>query len=399
MASRISRAITIGDLRNLARKRTPEFVFVPAETGGDDGSGPVRNAEGFRRYHLSAHALVDCSTVTHERAIFDRTYSSPFGISAIGFVGVLRRNAEQMLAEAAVEANIPFMLSGSSCASIEEIARIAPNHLWQQLYAARDSKITDDIIRRGRDAGVSVLVFTVDAPAPMYNHWLVRKGLKLPAQVPLRIWPYMAWQTLTRARWSWEHASRGGFPRAESWAPYAPPGASNNEIAKVSWQQTPAFFTWAEVERVRKLWPGKLVIKGIVRPNDAARAIELGADAVIASNHGGNKLDSMAPAIDTLPAIVDRLGPDSTVLFDGGIRRGSDILVALSLGAAFCMVGRATLYGVLAGGTEGALRAVEILRSEIERAMKMIGCPDIEQLGPDFLHMPSEFLKGAEAGK
>ena len=388
MASKIDRAVTIGDLRKLAHKRTPEFVMIPAETGGDDGTGPIRNVEGFRKYHLSAHALVDCSTVNQSVELFGQTYSSPFGISAVGFAGVIRRNAEQMLAEAAREANIPFMLSGSSCASLEEIARIAPGLLWQQLYAARDPKYTDDIVQRGRDAGVNVLIFTVDAPAPMYNHWLVRKDLKLPAHVPLRTWPYVVWQTLTHPSWSLDHGLRGGFPRAESWAPYAGANASNDDIARLIWQQTPAFFTWREVERLRKLWPGKLVIKGIVRAEDATKALDMGADAVIVSNHGGNKLDSMAASVDVLPNIAKDVGHRAPLLFDGGIRRGSDILIAHALGAAFCMVARATLYGVLAGGTEGAMRAIEILRSEISRDLKMIGCPNVSGIDSSFLHNP-----------
>ncbi|WP_238147192.1 alpha-hydroxy acid oxidase [Rhizorhabdus dicambivorans] len=386
MTTKVSRAITIGDLKEIARRRTPEFAFVPVETGGDDGSGPVRNADAFRKHLLSAHALVDCSAVNQQVTLFGKTYSSSFGISAVGFAGIMRRNAEQMLAEAAAEANIPFMLSSSSCASIEEIARIAPGNVWQQLYAARDSKITDDMLRRGADAGVDVLVFTVDAPAPMYNHWLVRAGLKLPAYVPPAKWPYVIWQALRHPGWSWEHGSRGGLPRADSWAPYSPPGASANEIARRSWSQTPTFHEWPEVERLRKLWPGKLVIKGIMRAEDASRALDLGADAVIVSNHGGNKLDCMPASIDVLPAIARHVGDRARLLFDGGIRRGSNLLVAHGLGAHFCMVGRATLYGVMAGGTEGALRAIEILRSEVQRDLAMIGCPDIAKMNASFLH-------------
>jgi L-lactate dehydrogenase (FMN-dependent) and related alpha-hydroxy acid dehydrogenases len=388
VASKVSKAITIHDLKELARRRTPEFAFIPVETGGDDGRGPVRNAEGFQKYHLSPHALVDCSTVNQGVTLFGRNYSSSFGISAVGFAGIMRRNAEQMLAEAAAEANIPFMLSSSSCASIEEIARIAPNNVWQQLYAARDSTITDDMLRRGREAGVEVLVFTVDAPAPMYNHWLVRAGIKLPAHVPLGKWPYVAWQALRHPRWSWEHGSHGGLPRADSWAPYSPPGSSANVIARRSWSQTPCFQEWPEIERLRKLWPGTLLVKGIVRADDAARALDLGADAVIVSNHGGNKLDCLPAAIDVLPGIARDIGHRAPLLFDGGIRRGSDILVSHALGANFCMVARATLYGVMAGGTEGALRAIEILRSEVQRDLAMIGCPDITAMDASYLHAP-----------
>ena len=379
-------AVTIGDLRSMARRRLPEFAFAPMETGSGDGSGPLRNVEGFRRLLLSARALVDVTEVRQETTLFGKTYASPFGISAVGYANNFRRHADQMLAEAAAEANIPFMLSGGSTAAIEEIARIAPDHVWQQLYAARDPSITKHIVNRARDAGVKVLVHTVDSPAPPRNDWLARSGIGIPTSVRWSAWPYVLWQAATHPRWSLDHAVRGGLPSLESWAPYAPPGSGSAAIARVFKQNVPTVETWADVERLRRLWPGRYVIKGLVEPADARRALDLGADAVTVSNHGGNKLDRMAAAIDSLPIVAPAVKGIAPLLFDGGIRRGTDLLAALALGADFCFLGRATLYGVIAGGAAGAHRAIAILQDELARALALVGCPDIAEIGPHFLH-------------
>lgn len=384
--SDIRKAVTISDLRHMARRRLPEFAFIPMETGGGDGSGAERNVRAFRERHLGARALVDVAHIDQEVTLFGRTWSSPFGISATGGAGILRRHADESLAEAAAAANIPFMLSGGSTASVETIARIAPGNVWQQLYVARDPKITDHIVGRARDAGVDVLVYTVDIPVRAKNDWLARSGIALPATVRTSAWPYVAWQALTHPAWTLEHLARGGLPRQESWAPYAPRGSSAAAIMKLLLSQILGGQTWSQVEQLRRLWPGRLVVKGLVDGEDARRALDLGADAVIVSTHGGHKLECMAAAVDYLPGVAGAVGDCGPVLFDGGIRRGSDILVSRALGAQFCFVGRATLYGVIAGGRKGAERAIDILREEIACTMALIGCPSLEEMGPRFLH-------------
>lgn len=376
---------TIDDLRSIARRRVPEFAFRPLEAGGGDGSGPIRNIEALGRFLLTSRALVDVETVRQGTTIFGRTYSSPFGISAVGYANIYRRHADQLLAEAAAEANIPFMLSGGSAASIEEIARIAPDHVWQQLYAARDPAITDDIVRRARDAGVQVLVYTADSPLRPRVDWLVRKGIALPAAVRWGTWPYIVWQAARHPAWSLAIIRQGGLPRQNSWAPYAPPLSSAADIARCFSQQVPNVKTWKEVERVRRLWPSKLVVKGLMHPDDVRFAIGCGADAVIVSNHGGNNHDRMAASIDQLGVISRATHGRMSVFFDGGVRKGADILTALALGAQFVFVGRATLYGVIAGGLAGARRAIAILQDEIERGLMLIGCPDAGDMSEAFL--------------
>jgi (S)-mandelate dehydrogenase len=379
------KAATIEDLRRLARRRLPEFAFIPMETGAGDGSGPQRNVQAFRARSLKPRVLRDVDSVELGVSLFGRDYGSPFGISAVGYAGTLRRDADLMLAEAAAHAKIPFMLSGGSNASIEQIARVAVGYVWQQLYAARDFSITEDLIRRARDAGVEVLVYTVDSPLPPNNDWLNRSGIRLPANVRIDAWPYVAWQSLTHPAWALGYFHGGRAPRMESWAPYASPGASSSTVLKTFQGQVPVPQTWSDLERIRELWPGKLMVKGIVDPGDAADALAMGVDAVAVSNHGGNKLDAMGAALDSLPAVAQAVGARMPVAFDGGIRRGSDIVASMALGAQFCFVGRATLYGVIAGGRAGADRAIQILTDELRRTLIHIGVRRAADVTRDFV--------------
>jgi (S)-mandelate dehydrogenase len=383
-------AVTIEDLRRRAKRRTPDFLFAPMDTGAGNGAGTLRNVNRFRDLLLAPRALVDISSATQTTSLFGRTYSSPFGISAVGQAGNFRRDADVLLAQAAQAANIPFMLSGASSSSIESIARVAPDHLWYQLYGARDPKLTDRMIGRVRDAGVNVLVLTVDYPVPPRVETIARSGVSPPANVQARAIPYVLWELLKHPAWTLAFARQGGPRPPGTWVDYAPAGSSPTAVGKACSAQIPSNQTWKDLERIRALWPGKLVVKGLEHAADALQAAELGVDAITVSNHGGVKLDCMRAAIDALPQVTNAVGHRIPVFFDGGIRRGPNVLVALCLGARFCFVGRATLYGVMAGGRAGADRAIQILREEVSHTMAMIGCPTIEQLGREFLVQPDE---------
>ncbi len=382
----VHRAITIDDLRTLARKRLPEFVFMPMETGSGKGEGNVRNRRSLEAKLLAPPVLVDIAGLSQEVTVFGKKYASPFGISAVGNAANFRWDADRLLAEAARAAAIPFMLSGSSSAALETIVPAAPGLVWSQLYAARDKALTDHMIGRAAGLGVEVLVLTVDVPARPRNDYLARAGISLPANIEPHALPHAIWQALTHPAWTLEFLRHGGARKMASWAPYAPAGAGAAAINKVFGSQVPSNLVWSEVERIRRLWPGKLVLKGIVAGADALRAIEAGADAITVSNHGGNRLACMAGAIDTLPLVKAAVGDRIPLFFDGGILRGVDLLVAHCLGADFCFVGRATLYGVAAGGSAGARRAIDILREELGHAMTMGGIPSLAQAGPHLLH-------------
>ena len=390
---RLDRAIAIEDLREMAQKRLPDFVFHPMETGSGNGYGPRDNIASFREFRFIGKVLTNLQAASPRVAVFEHTYNSAFGIAPMGYADYFRRKADSYLAVAAAEANVPFVLSGGSNATIEEIAAIAPETTWCQLYGARDSAVMDDFMRRARDSGVRTLVFTVDFQAMPQNDWLARTGLGMYARIPLRSWMPLLWQLLTHPGWTWEVLARRGLPALESWRRYAPMGATGKQIHGYYRTQVPAPQGWQDLERVRRQWSGNLVVKGLMTVEDARSAMAAGADAIMVSNHGGNRLDCLMPPILVLSELRRALGPQIPLFLDGGIRRGIDILTAYCLGASFSFVGRAVLYGVAAAGLSGAQRAVRILSAEVQHAMSMLGISDIPQCHPAMLQRRFQSLK------
>jgi (S)-mandelate dehydrogenase len=383
-------AINIEDLHRIARRKLPRVIFDYIEGGVEDERGLARNEAAFHKHRLLPRYLVDVSKRDQSATVFGRTYSSPFGISPTGGVGLYRREGEVMLAEAAAAANIPYIMSGGSNASMEEAARVAPNNVWFQLYAAKDGNVTDALIGRARDLGLGALVLTVDVPVHPkrernYRNGFarVRSGGVLEA---LKLKPSIILEAMTHPAWVIEYVRLGGAPTLGNWVPHAGNGASKAEVIKFGRTQTPASAqTWRDLERYRRLFPRALVVKGILNPADAIRAAEIGCDGVIVSNHGGRQLDQAPASLEALPAVKAAVGDKMTVMLDSGVRRGADILIAFCLGAQFVFFGRPTLYGAVAGGLPGVKKVVDIFRSEIDLVMGQIGCPSLSELGPDFL--------------
>ena len=377
---KLENAVNIEDLHRMAKRRLPKIAFDFIEGGVEDELGISRNEAAFRRYRLMPRYLVDVNKRDQSAKLFDRVYASPFGISPTGAAGLFRPGADLMLAESAAGANIPFVMSGASTASMEKAAGVAPTHTWYQLYVARDPKISEDLIRRARDAGLGTLVLTVDVPVSSKRERNIRNGFSRPLK--------MTWKTrleaLTHPGWLMEYM-RTGTPLIENWAPYAGAGANADQVADFVAHQMPSIPTWEDLEKFRKLWPRHLVVKGILHPDDARRAADIGVDGIIVSNHGGRQLDRAPASLEALPAIRKAVGDRVTIMLDSGVRRGADILIALALGARFVFCGRATLYGAAAGGIPGVRRAISILRSEIDLTMAQIGCPSLDQLDASFL--------------
>jgi L-lactate dehydrogenase (cytochrome)/(S)-mandelate dehydrogenase len=387
---KLNDAVNIEDLHQMAKRRLPKVAFDFIEGGLEDEHGLETNRAAFLRHKLLPRYLVDVSKRDQSQTIFGRKFDSPFGISPTGSAGLFRRGADLMLAEAAREANIPYIMSGASNDTIEAAAKVAPKNAWYQLYAARDGKISDDLIRRTADAGLEALVLTVDVPVHSKRERNTRNGYAnirgnwLRAALSLK--PSLLAEALTHPGWVMEYIRHGGTPALGNWLPYLPEGASAEDTVKFNRAQVPAHAqTWKELEHYRKLFPRTLIVKGIMAPDDAVRCADLGCDGIIVSNHGGRQLDQAPASLDVLPAIKRAVGDRLTVMLDSGIRRGADILIAMCLGAEFCFFGRPTLYGAVAGGLDGVRKAVEIFRTEIDLVMGQIGCPSLDQLGPDFL--------------
>jgi L-lactate dehydrogenase (cytochrome)/(S)-mandelate dehydrogenase len=382
--SKIDRAVNIEDLHRLAKRRLPRAVFDFVEGGVEDEHGLERNENAYTRYRLVPKYLVDVSQRDQSRNLFDRNYASPFGISPTGFAGLYRPGADLALAEAAADANIPYIMSGTSNASIEAAARIAPSHTWYQLYVAQDMKISEDQIRRARDAGLSTLVLTVDVPVSSKRERNIRNNFGLAFKPDWRT----VLDSLMHLPWVIEYL-RKGMPAFDNWSQYAGNGADPKAVAKLVTEQTPATVTWRDLENFRRLWPRHLVGKGLMSADDAVRAADLGVDGVIVSNHGSRQLDRAPAPIEVFPAIRAAVQDRMVLMLDGGIRRGADIVTALCLGVRFVFAGRATLYGTIAGGIRGTKKAIDILQDEIDRVLAQIGCPSVEGLNETFVLRPT----------
>jgi (S)-mandelate dehydrogenase len=386
----IEDAINIEDLHRQAKWRLPKIAFDFIEGGVEDERGLSRNEAAFAKHQLVPRYLVDVSARDQSQTIFGHRFNSPFGISPTGTAGLFRRGADLMLAEAAVDANIPYIMSGASNDSIESAARVAPKNAWYQLYAARDGQISEDMIRRVSDSGLEALVLTVDVPVRPRRERNIRNGFNsirgpwLKAALSLK--PSILIESLAHPAWIIEYVRHGGTPNLENWSRYAKANARIDDVVDLVAANTPAHAqTWKDLEKYRRLFPRNLIVKGIMDPRDAIRAAEIGVDGVIVSNHGGRQLDQAPGSLDVLPAIKAAVGDRMTIMLDSGVRRGADILIALRLGAQFVFFGRPTLYGAAAGGLPGVKKAIDIFRSEIDLVMGQIGCPSLNQLGPDFL--------------
>lgn len=377
----IDDAINYDDLRLLAKRRVPKICFDFIEGGADDEVGLDRNQQAFRDIALVPRYLVDVDKRDLTKELFGRTYDLPYGISPTGLAGMFRTGGDLMLAQAARDANIPFVMSGSSNASIEDLGKLAPEHGWYQLYAARDKSVSEDMIRRADAAGLGALVLTVDVPVHSNRERNTRNGFSRPLRLSLET----KLDALSYPGWLMDYL-REGLPMFPNWLPYAGEGADANKVADFMASMTTPPLSWDDVARFREIWPRKFILKGIMHPDDAIKAAELGCDGIVVSNHGARQLDRAPASIEVLPGIVEAVGGRMAVMFDSGIQRGADIATALCLGADYVFLGRATLYGVTAGGTAGATKAIEILRRELDLVMGQMGVADLASLGPDFIY-------------
>lgn len=364
----LDRCHNIEALRQMASKYLPRLVMDYIEGGVDDERCLIRNRWAFDHVTLLPNYMVDVSSPSLSRTLWGHTYAMPLGIAPVGLAGFARHGADLMLAQAAVKANVPFVLSGAGTASIEQVAQVAPKHAWYQLYVSREQRVTEDIVRRARDAGIRHLVVTVDVPVHSNRERDVRNGF-VP---PVRPTASAILNALCHPVWLARFASKG-LPRFENWAPYAPPGATAKQIADLFSSQIPFTQTWRDLERLRQIWPGRLIVKGILHDGDARQAVEAGADGLIVSNHGGRVLDGAPSPLTVLPTIRQSVGSDVMVMVDSGVRRGADVVKALALGADFVFAGRPFLYGVAAGGLAGAERALAIFQRELHLTVAQLG--------------------------
>ena len=378
----IERAVNLEDVRRLAKRRLPRIAYDFIEGGVDGEECLERNRAAFRNYTLVPRYLVDVTSRDQSVTLFGRTYRSPFGISPAGVAGLFRPETDRLLCEEAARAGIPFVMSSASGFRVEDAAKAGPDTTWFQVYGTKDPTIVDDQVRRARDSGIGTLVLTVDVPIVPRRERNMRNGFTRP----LKLTPRRIMEGLAHPGWLVDYLRSGGVPLLSNWSDYARAGASRDEVADVFGANTPASGQeWSTLERVRRLWPRTLVVKGILHPEDAQRAVDAGAEGIIVSNHGGRQLDSAPSPIEMLRPIRAATRDNVTLMIDSGIRRGSDILIALCLGAKACFFARPTLYGSAAAGAAGIRKVVDIVRAEVDVVMAQLGCPDIRRLDERFL--------------
>ncbi len=386
------RACSVEELREVAYRRTPYFAMEYVEGGAEDEITLTRNRDVLHDIRFVPNVLVDTSARHQSVTLFGEESNSPLAICPTGLNGMLCRDADVALARAAEKHGIPFCLATLSTARLERVAQEAQGRLWMQLYAMTQRDIVQDILSRAEQAGYEALVFTVDSNVFGKREW-DRRSYRAPAKLTLRNLLDVA----RHPRWVWDVLIPHGIPRFENIADFMPPEAQSADggVAIVPKLFAPDI-TWKDVEWLREQWPRKLIVKGILSPADAIRAAEAGCDGLVVSNHGGRQLDGSLSSIEALPGIVAEVGEKMTILVDSGFRRGTDVVKALALGADTVMIGRATLFGLAAGGEAGVGHALSILADEIDRTLGQLGCRSVSELGPHLLKCPSDIWSASE---
>ena len=372
VARRLERALTIGDLRSIARRRTPRSVFDYTD-GAAEAEISLRRARAeFARIEFQPSVLRDVSDVDLSVTTLGRRAEVPFSFAPTGFTRMMNHEGEPAVARVAARRGIPYALSTMGTTSIEDVADASlGGRLWFQLYVWRDRSAAEDLIHRAQAAGYEALILTVDVPVAGARLRDVRNGMTIPPSLTPKTLADMA----LHPTW-WINALTTDplrFASLDTW---------QGTVADLLDTMFDPTMTITDLEWLRAHWDGPLVVKGIQTVDDARRVVDAGADAVIVSNHGGRQLDRAPVPLRLLPSVVEEIGGDAEVWVDTGVTCGGDVVAALALGARTVLVGRAYLYGLMAGGERGVDRAAEILTTEVSRTMKLLGVPSVAELGP-----------------
>ncbi|MEX2197442.1 MAG: alpha-hydroxy acid oxidase [Burkholderiales bacterium] len=374
----LARAVNIADLRLMAKRRLPRSVFDFFDGGAEDETTLAGNREAFERRRLLPKVLVDVRAVDTGVDLFGIRANLPMAIAPTGAIAAGRNGADVMLARAARAAGIPYTLATPATATIEEIADKAGGRLWFQLYLLKNREFRSRLVRRAKAAGYEALLVTVDLTTGGKRERDLRNDFTAPFKPTWR----NSRDMLFKPAWLLDMA-RHGVPQMKNLEGMVQGSPRLADVAASVGRELDASFDWDDLKALRDAWPRKLLLKGIVRPDDAVRAAAAGCDGIVVSNHGGRQLDGALATLDALPAVARAAGKKLTILLDGGVRRGVDLLKARALGAQGVLTGRATLFGVMAGGEAGAARAIEILAGEYERAMMLCGVARTADIGAD----------------
>lgn len=374
--------LSLHDFEAAARKHLPRPLFGYVSGAAEDCVSLQANRDSFLQYGFSSRVMVDVSQRNQKVELFGQTWDSPFGVAPVGISAINAYRGDLVLAQTAAANRIPAIMSGTSLIPMEDVAKAAPS-TWFQAYLPGDTTRIDGLIERIEAAGFGTLVITVDIPVWANRENNVRTGFSMPLRPSLRL----AYDGITRPRWMVGTMLRTlinhGMPHFEnSFATRGAPLLSGTAIRDTSGRD---HLNWKNIERIRQRWKGNLIIKGILNEDDAVMATDIGAQGIVVSNHGGRQLDGVVAPLQMLPYVVDRVGHRTAVMMDSGIRRGSDVLKAVALGARMVFLGRPFMYAAAVGGAQGVHHAITLLRDEVDRNMAMLGATSMAEITPDCL--------------
>jgi L-lactate dehydrogenase (cytochrome) len=368
-----SRYPSIDDLRTKAQQKIPKFAFEYLDGGCNEDVNLRRNTSELREVQLKPNYLRNHGGSSIKTKLFGIEYDAPFGISPIGLQGLIWPNSPEILAKAACNHNIPFILSTVTTTSIERASELTEGKSWFQLYHPTEDRLRDDIIRRAAAAHCPVLVILCDVPSFGFRPRDIRNGLAMPPKMNLN----NVLQAFGRPHWSLQ-TLKHGIPGFANLLPYMPKGLDLNQLGKFMNDTFSGRLNEEKIKPIRDLWKGKLVLKGVASHYDAEQAIRLGIDGIIVSNHGGRQLDAGESSIKPLKTIAEKYGDQIEVMMDSGIRSGPDVARALASGAKFTFMGRSFMYGVSALGNKGGDHTISLLKTELQQVMEQICCERVE---------------------
>jgi len=383
---------TIEDLRRRAKRRVPSFSYDYVDgAAGETEPNAARNVSALNAVEIVPRFGVENFTASTEVELFGRRYSMPIGIAPMGLPGLMWPGGEEILAKATQKARVPFTLGSSAGAPVERMAELAPDVIWFQLYRMprNDLAVNFDMAKRAEACGVHVLVLTLDVPARTKRPRELRNDLVIPYRPNLKT----VYEVATSPMWLMA-LLKAGQPGFANYKRYAGENPKHAEVSGFVKREVSGSFTWEEVKRFRDAWPRALVVKGLLHPEDAEKAIELGVDGIQVSNHGGRQLEAAPAAIDVLPAIAKQVGDRATVLFDGGVRSGVDVVRALALGAKTTLTGRPWMYALGALGDEGPNHLCEFFQEEIRAALRQCGVRNLSDARDLTIRHPNAYTFG-----
>src|SRR6266481_2842308 len=384
-----SRVLNIEDLRRVAKRRLPQVVFDYIDGGAEAELTLRANCRAFEAVTFRPRCAVATSTCDLRTTVLGTSLSMPLILAPVGSSRLFYPRGEEVAARVAEMAGIAYTLSTLSGCALEDVAAASKGSLWYQLYLIGGRDCALSAIERARAAGFSVLVVTIDTAVSGMRERDLRNGVKELLSGKLgSMLPFVS-QLLTKSRWLAGFLADGGLMKFPN---VVVPGKGPMLYADVTAALEHSVVTWNDLNWIRQAWGGPIVIKGIHTGDDARRAVDVGANALVVSNHGGRQLDGVAPTLRILPEVVASVGDRIEVLLDGGIRRGSDIVKAVCLGARAVMAGRAYAYGLGAAGGAGVSRAIDILRADLVRTLKLLGCASVAELGGTYVDVPRDWL-------